>query len=373
MHVSRACNPYQPVTGQTYGRDVFTKVILALSLAGLGCYSAAASPRSEPSCRDAALVSVKTYKVLLRFSARNGITPLRKPLLPGLNAVADGHGGWYVAGMGLGHLRHGGRLDRSWHAALRRKLAVRTLQRVGDQLYVSDRRRVFAIDARTGRTRWASPTVRRGPGRILALAANGTTVYAGGQFGGVAGRSRAGLAAFDVRTGRLLPWRPPLRRNSEVTALALKPRLLYLGGLFATVGGKPRFGVAAVRLDTRAVTAFAPKLVGGNGVNAIAPAGRIVLIGAPGDGGAYNSRTGERLRGYDSVFNANAIEVRGQTAYLGGTIRDSIPLYNLLAINLRTGERRVWFPRVAGSVQVERIAVSGEKLFVGGEFCSSLG
>jgi hypothetical protein len=192
VHVSRARNRYGPVTGQTYGRDGFTKVILALSLAGLGCCSAAASPRSEPSCRDAALVSVKTYKVLLRVSARNGITPLRKPLLPGLDAVADGHGGWYVAGIGLGHPRHGGRLDRSWHAALRR-------------------------------------------------------------------------------------------------------------------------------------------------------------------------------------INANAIEVRGQTAYLGGTIRDSIPLYNLLAINLRTGERRVWFPRVAGSVQVERIAVSGEKLFVGGEFCSSFG
>jgi outer membrane protein assembly factor BamB len=304
-------------------------------------------------------------------------------VLPGSDAVADGHGGWYVAGVGLGHLRHDGELDRNWRAPLKARLAPGTLQRVGKRLFVSDRARVYALDARTGRTLWSSARARGAAGRILALAASRTAVYVGGDFLRIGGTKRGGgaprvaLAAFDVRTGRLRSWRPPrlslIAGAPVVAALAVTARLLYVGGTFAKAEGKPRSGVAAVRLDNAGVTAFAPKISGGNGVNAIAPAGRIVLVGAPGGGGAYRSETGRQLKGYTSVFNANAIDTRGSTAYLGGTIRDSIGLYNLLAIDLHTGEHRTWFPKVANYVQVFRIAVSGDKVFVGGEFCSSIG
>jgi trimeric autotransporter adhesin len=317
--------------------------------------------------------------VLQRYSTRVGAVSRKPPLLPGPDAVADGHGGWYVAGLGLAHLLHDGRLDRSWHAELRRKLAPGTLQRVANRLYVSDRRRVFAVDALTGRKLWASPLVVRGQG-IMALAANGTTVYAGGVFGLVAGLPRLDVAAFDARTGRLLPWRPPrlflyVGSTHAVSTLALAGKVLYIGGGFTKASGKPRSDVAAIRLDDGAVTAFAPDLSGNEGVSAIVPVGRFVLVGADRSGGAYDTSTGRQRTGFRSVFNASAIDVRGLTAYLGGTIRSSVPVHNLVAVDLRsrTGERRLWFPKLANYVNVFRIAASGDRVFVGGEFCSSLG
>jgi outer membrane protein assembly factor BamB len=321
-------------------------------------------------------VSAKTAKVIMRFSAQNGVRPLRRPLLPGYDAVADGHGGWYVAGVGLAHLRHDGQLDHSWHSPLQRKLVTGTLQRAGSRLYVSDGRRVFALDARTGRKLWASAMVVRSSG-IHTLATDGTVVYVGGVFGFVAREPRLSLAAFDARTGRLLPWRPPRLvyykgTTPLVSALAVTPTTLYLGGGFTAVDGVPRADAAAVRRDNGTVTAFVPRLAD-EGVYAIAAAGGVVLIGGSVAGGAYDPRTGKQLKGYKSVFNAFAIDVRGQTAYLGGTIRDQIPLHNLLAIDVRTGERRTWFPNVAKYMNVRRIAVSGDRVFVGGELCSSIG
>jgi outer membrane protein assembly factor BamB len=356
---------------------MLTRAAVILTFAAALCSAAAADPSaSQPACREGALVSAKSAKVLVRYSSRLGATGRRPPLLPGSDAVADGHGGWYLAGLGLAHLLHDGKLDRSWHAELQRRLAPATLQRVGARLYVSDRRRVFALDAATGRKLWASPLVVRGHG-ILALAANGTTVYAGGIFGLVAGQPRLGLAAFDARSGHVLPWRPPRLffypgSTPAVSALALTGELLYLGGEFTTVGGAPRNGAAAVRLDDGAVTAFAPNLSANDGVNAI---GRLVLVGANEAGGAYDAGTGSRLKGFASLFNANAVDVHGQTAYVGGTIRSSVPVHNLLAVDLRsrTGQRRPWFPTLANYVNVSRIAASGDRVFVGGDFCSSLG
>jgi hypothetical protein len=317
---------------------MLTRAAVILTFAAALCSAAAADPSaSQPACREGALVSAKSAKVLVRYSSRLGATGRRPPLLPGSDAVADGYGGWYLAGLGLAHLLHDGKLDRSWHAELQRRLAPATLQRVGARLYVSDRRRVFALDAATGRKLSASPLVVRGHG-ILALAANGTTVYAGGIFGLVAGQPRLGLAAFDARSGHVLPWRPPR--------------------LFFYRGSTP-----------------APNLSANDGVNAIVPVGRLVLVGANEAGGAYDAGTGSRLKGFASLFNANAVDVHGQTAYVGGTIRSSVPVHNLLAVDLRsrTGQRRPWFPTLANYVNVSRIAASGDRVFVGGDFCSSLG
>ena len=321
-------------------------------------------------------MSAKTAKVIIRYSAQNGVRPLRRPLLPGYDAVADGHGGWYVAGVGLAHLRHDGQLDHSWHSPLHRKLVTGTLQRAGSRLYVSDGRRVFALEAATGHKLWASAMVIRSSG-IHTLATDGTVVYVGGVFGFVARQPRLSLAAFAARTGRLLPWRPPRLvyykgTTPLVSALAVTPTTLYLGGGFTAVDGGLRGDVAAVRRDDGTVTAFAPRLAD-EGVNAIASAGGVVLIGASQAGGAFDPRTGKQLKGYESVVNASAIDVHGQTAYLGGTIRDRIPLHNLLAIDLRTGQRRTWFPKAATYMNVRRIAASGGRVFVGGELCSSIG
>ena len=69
----------------------------------------------------------------------------------------------------------------------------------------------------------------------------------------------------------------------------------------------------------------------------------------------------------------SAAPVRGSTAYFGGDFRTTVGGDNLLAIDLRTGKLRSWFPRLANEVSVSVLAPSGGTLFVGGAFCASLG
>jgi hypothetical protein len=129
--------------------------------------------------------------------------------------------------------------------------------------------------------------------------------------------------------------------------------------------------VAALRLDTGRVTAFAPNLGGVDGVAAIVPLGRIVLIGAYGGGGAYDTHTGKQLTGFANLHNAGAIAVHDSTAYVGGIGgKYALPVGGVLAINIRSGEDRLWFPKIARyAYEVDRIAVSGDRVLVGGAFC----
>jgi hypothetical protein len=90
-------------------------------------------------------------------------------------------------------------------------------------------------------------------GRVRAIAVAGGKIFIGGDFtmvrapgassGGVA-RSR--LAAFSLKTGALMPWNP--RANGTVTALRVNPggTTIYIGGGFTKLMGKSRAHVGAV-------------------------------------------------------------------------------------------------------------------------------
>jgi hypothetical protein len=84
-------------------------------------------------------------------------------------------------------------------------------------------------------------------GRVYALAVspNHRFLYAGGQFSSVGGHPRHGLAAFNLRTGRLAARIPDLGITGTVRAIGVS-RLgrIYLGGTFGHVGGLPRQNLA---------------------------------------------------------------------------------------------------------------------------------
>jgi outer membrane protein assembly factor BamB len=354
---------------------MLARTALIIGLVTLVGGNASGSPGAAPMCREGAIVSAKTGKVLQRFSARGGDPHGRAPLLPGPDVVSDGHGGWYLSGIGLAHLLPSGQLDRGWRSGLQGRLEHGTLQRVGNRLYVSDWLHVIALDATTGARLWTSPAI--GGAHILAVAANESTVYVGGRFSRLGTAHRQNLAALDAKTGRVLPWRGPAitypNVTSFVTTLALAPRRLYLGGWFTRVGGKPRpSGVAALRLDAGGVTTFAPRF-SADDVSSIATAGRTVLIGGTFGGGTFDAGTSKPVRGFAGVPGASTISVHGSTAYLGGNIRSSISAHNLLAVDLRSHRLTRWRPNLAPYVIVQRLAVSGAKVFVGGSFCSSIG
>jgi hypothetical protein len=84
-------------------------------------------------------------------------------------------------------------------------------------------------------------------GRVygLAVSPNHRFLYVGGQFSSVGGHPRHGLAAFDLRTGRLAPRIPDLGITGTVRAVTVsRAGRIFIGGSFGRVGERPRGNLA---------------------------------------------------------------------------------------------------------------------------------
>ncbi len=88
-------------------------------------------------------------------------------------------------------------------------------------------------------------------GKVRTFARSGSIVYVGGDFDQVTATNgtfaRAGAAAFNMDTGRVLAWDP--QPNGNVTDLAVGVEGVYLTGEFTALRGTPRKSVALVRKD----------------------------------------------------------------------------------------------------------------------------
>ena len=160
-----------------------------------------------------------------------------------------------------------------------------------DRLYVGGRFKVIngreryglaALDVATGvPTKW-KPNV----GEVMALALAGDTAYAAGFFGEVGagerwGVKRQSLAAFDARTGRVLPWRADAVSDPDpgfVDALALVGDRLYVGGDFAELAGEPRSNLGVVSATSGAPIPWQPRPSAGD--YSLVAAGDHVLVGS---------------------------------------------------------------------------------------------
>lgn len=128
------------------------------------------------------------------------------------------------------------------------------------------RTRVAAVDAATGSSRYMGSL----NSMAYAVATKGGTVYVGGQFTSANGKKRSRLAAFDKGDGSLRGWNPSANRAVQAVAVAPDGNSVVVGGHFDRINGKAAYGSARVNVGSgRSNLSWAVNtLIGNSGPNA---------------------------------------------------------------------------------------------------------
>jgi hypothetical protein len=225
-----------------------------------------------------------------------------------------------------------------------------------------------------------------GNATVYALAVSGSTLYAGGYFGSIGGQPRASIAGLNVADGSATNWNPSGQYGTGpavVEALAVDGSTIYAGGVFTSIGGKTRSNIAAISAaDGMATTLDANS----NGeVNALVVSGPLVYAGG------HFSTIGGKTRNCIAALNAAdgsatswdpdagagnnvlALAVSGATVYAGGdfTAIHGVPRRNIAGINVGDGTPTGFDPEANDPTTgggVLALAVYGSTVYAGGFF-----
>jgi hypothetical protein len=268
--------------------------------------------------------------------------PQKFPFIHGLvrASVADGKGGWYVGGdflyvegqqrTYLAHILPNGELD-SWSPVLNGVVTALTFE--NDILYVggvftkvdNQERGSLASFTNGVLTGWAPQT----SGTINSIKLFNNKIYIAGYFASINGLPRAKLAAID-KNGVPDNWMPML--DGVARTLVSTNDILYVGGSFTEINNQARTALAAFD-KSGSLTDWKPDVLS-------------------------NDSTGA---------DVSAMLEHNSLIYIGG-IFDSVN--GLLRRNLATldaaNKVAAWQPEVLKTGRIGALAVSGNKIYVGG-------
>ena len=171
---------------------------------------------------------------------------------------------------------------------------------------------------------------------------SGTTVYAGGAFTSIGGQSRNYIAALDASTGLATAWNTGVSpigggasEAGEVLSVAVAGATVYAGGNFTSVNGKSGLGFAALRPDAGAPTvellsAFdsSPLLIGSqcqiswSAVDDLAVQSVDLYLSRTGLSGPWELLAAAAPNTGGHIWTATGPEVTGSNAYLRVDARD---------------------------------------------------
>lgn len=255
------------------------------------------------------------------------------------------------------------------------------------------RANLAAVNAETGEVLpWRADVF----GAAYTLLVRADTLFVGGNFLGIAGVERYMLAALNGKTAELLPFdarvsgiRGDYFPDPLVSGLVLVGDTLYVAGDFTNIGGMPLPSLAAVNASTGDALPWAPAPFGPSYegfppplLETLAVAGQTLYIGGwfntvgglSHSGVAALSRETGTVLSWDPMSGSvvQALALRGGTVFLGGELSfvgDWRHRAGLAAIDLTTGAVKPWNPNPNGGI-CTAIAVSGDRVFVSGDFTS---
>lgn len=320
-------------------------------------------------------------------------------------AVADGSGGWYIAGsftlidnaerMGLAHIDVNGTLT-SW--APKVNGTVYTLAKHGSKLYFggkftqvngSTRSNLAAVNTQTGVLTGWQPAAND---TVLALLGDAANVYFGGAFTTVNSQSKSRLAKVDTLSGTLASWSASV--NGPVLTMGQDQGQIYVGGSFSLAGSITRNNGAAFTKGNGILETWNPDandkirsmvvtdtavFVGGDFYEIGGGFQRMIACLDP-NSGLKNPHFNDYNFNYGIYVNEiHALSLKGRKLYAGGVFAWTESATNrsrnrVLTIDLDNNTVLDWGITETGpgitNNNVKFIGHANNKIFVGGDFGS---
>lgn len=307
--------------------------------------------------------------------------------------VADGYGGWLVAGsfnkVGDRQQKFLARLDCSgnlmnWDAQVDSTVLSITVDKGIAYLcgYFSTvgntpRKYLAAINVQTGNvTNW-NPSPNKTASKTAIY---GNTLYVCGSFTTIGGQNRNGLAAISLSNGNATSWNP--NPSTQVLDILVTGNTLYVGGYFNLIAGQYINRFASFSLPSGNINSSFNGNVNGDVISIAANQNNVYIAGnftsVQGQkhiGAASFEVATNTLRSWSPDFKsytyAGTIACSDSVVYIGGFLFDSIgteKIGNFVAVDANTGSLTLQPNLGVSRGAVTKIYTYGNKVAVGGDF-----